>query len=79
MSMDQVLDTSPQVDITKNKVWIQEQIDRFVAWEIFIRMARGEEMLPMAPLDLCDRIGVNKEYVYDLIQQIKQRKKIDAK
>jgi hypothetical protein len=33
----------------------------------------------MAPLDLCDRIGVNKEYVYDLIQQINQRKKIDAK
>ncbi len=76
--MDQALDTSPQADITNNKIWIQEQIDRFVAWEIFIRIAKGKEMLPMAPLDLCDRIGVNKEYVYDLIQQIKQRKKIDA-
>lgn len=73
--MDQVLGTYQQVDTTKDKVWIQEQIDRFVAWEIFTRIARGEEMLPMPPLDLCDRIGVNKEYVHDLIQQIKKRKK----
>jgi hypothetical protein len=66
---------SEEIDNTKNQEWIDGNIDRLLAWEIFTRVAQGKEMVPVAPLD---RIGVNKEYVHEVIQQIKSRNK-DAK
>ena len=76
--MDLVTDMSEEIDNTNNQEWIDGNIDRLLAWEIFTRVAQGKEMVPVAPLDLCDRIGVNKEYVHEVIQQIKSRNK-DAK
>jgi hypothetical protein len=72
---DPVTDTSQQ-DITLNPDFINEQVDRLLAWEILQRYFNGEENLPMKPLDLCDKIGVNKGYVHQVITTV--RKKLNA-
>ena len=72
---DPATDTSQQ-DITLNQDFIDEQIDRLLAWEILQRYSRSYENLPMKPLDLCDKIGVNKGYVHQVITTV--RKKLNA-
>lgn len=69
---DQVTDTSQQ-DITLDPKFISKEIDRLLGWEILQRFCRNEENLPMRPLDLCDKIGVNKGYVHRVTEQIKNK------
>lgn len=64
-------------DITLNTYWISEQIDRLVAWEMFCRMANNQEDYPIKTSDLCDRIGVNDQYFYSVLYNVKN--KLNAK
>lgn len=75
MQQDQASDTSQQ-DLTLDGEFINNQIDRLLGWEILQRYCNNEENLPMKPLDLCDKIGVNKGYVHQVI--ITVRKKLNA-
>ena len=73
--MDQATDTYQQ-DLTLDEKFIEEQIDRLLGWEILQRYCNNQENLPMKPLDLCDKIGVNKGYVHQVI--IIARNKLNA-
>lgn len=75
MQQDLASDTSQQ-DLTLDQDFIDNQIDRLLGWEILQRYCNNQENLPMKPLDLCDRIGVNKGYVHQVI--ITVRKKLNA-
>lgn len=75
MQQDRASDTSQQ-DLTLDQDFIDNQIDRLLGWEILQRYCNNQENLPMKPLDLCDRIGVNKGYVHQVI--ITVRKKLNA-
>jgi|TARA_R100001463_G_scaffold115917_2_gene171145 hypothetical protein len=62
-----------------NPDFIEEQIDRLLAWEIFIRQVRGKDQEEMLPLELCDRIGVSILYINHLLEDIKKRPQFYAK
>ena len=53
--------------------FVEEQIDRLLAWEIFVRRVRGRDQEEMLPLELCDRIGVSILYINHLLEDIKKR------
>jgi hypothetical protein len=75
MQQDRASDTSQQ-DLPLDQDFIDNQIDRLLGWEILQRYCNNQENLPIKPLDLCDRIGVNKGYVHQVI--ITVRKKLNA-
>ena len=72
---DRATDTSP-LDITLDPDFIDQQVDRLLSWEILQRYCNNQENIPMKPLDLCDKIGVNKGYVHQVITTV--RKKLNA-
>ncbi len=72
---DPATDTSP-LDITLDPDFIDQQVDRLLSWEILQRYCNNQENIPMKPLDLCDKIGVNKGYVHQVITTV--RKKLNA-
>lgn len=76
MKKDPVTDTSQQ-DTTLDKDFINEQIDRLLGWEILNRYLNHQNNLPLEPLKLCDKIGVDKQYVHRVIKTVKY--KLNAK
>ncbi len=59
-------------DITLDEDWINEQIDRLLAWELMTRgLTLNTEEVP--PEKLCDMIGVPKNYVFEVIKKISTR------
>tara|TARA_B100000519_G_C14238132_1_gene435832 strand:+ start:760 stop:987 length:228 start_codon:yes stop_codon:yes gene_type:complete len=53
--------------------FIEEQVDRLLAWEIFVRHVKGIDQENITPSELCDRIGVHKWYINHLLEDIKLR------
>ena len=64
-------------DITMNRRWICEQIDRLLAWEILCKIAKHDELYSVKSSDLCDKIGANEQYFYHVFHNIKG--KLNAK
>jgi len=59
-------------DITLDEEWINEQVDRLLAWELMTRaLTLSTEEVP--PEKLCDMIGVPKNYVFEVIKKISNR------
>ncbi len=59
-------------DITLDEDWINEQVDRLLAWELMTRgLTLNTEEVP--PEKLCDMIGVPKNYVFEVIKKISNR------
>lgn len=59
-------------DITLNKEWIQEQIERLLAWEIMTRaLTLNTEEIPAEKL--CDMIGMPKNYVFEVIKKASKK------
>lgn len=59
-------------DITLDEDWINDQVDRLLAWEIMTRgLTLNTEEVP--PEKLCDMIGVPKNYVFEVIKKISNR------
>tara|TARA_Y100000361_G_scaffold32642_1_gene27351 strand:- start:23 stop:208 length:186 start_codon:yes stop_codon:yes gene_type:complete len=56
--------------------WILEQVDRLLAWEILTRALTFRMHEELLPQDLCDRIGVHKGFVYEIIKSA--RKQLNA-
>jgi len=59
--------------------FIEEQVDRLLAWEIFVRYVEGKDQQYITPSELCDRIGVHKWYISHLLEDIKKSKRFYAK
>jgi hypothetical protein len=69
---DPALDTYNN-DITLNPEWLEEQVNRLAGWEMLHRHVKHQHNLPMKPLDLCDKIGVNKGYVHQVIKTVQNK------
>ena len=65
-----------QKDCTEDPYWILEQVDRLLAWEIMQRYFRHQCTEELLPQELCDKIGVHKGFVYEIIKSV--QKKINA-
>ena len=63
-------------DPTLDPHWILEQVDRLLAWEILTRALTFRMHEELLPQDLCDRIGVHKGFVYEIIKSA--RKQLNA-
>lgn len=59
-------------DITTDKAWIDEQIDRLLGWE-FLRRELMCDVTPIGTAELCDNIGVNKGYVHAVLKSVKPK------
>lgn len=77
MSEDGAIDTLRELVLDPD--FIEEQVDRLLAWEIFVRYIKGEDQQFMNPSELCDRIGVHKWYINHLLEDIKKSKRFYAK
>jgi hypothetical protein len=44
-----------------------------IAWELLCRYLRGEHIVEMKSLNLCDRIGVSKTYVTTLMNNVREK------
>ena len=75
MKLECPTDTSD--DITMNRQWICEQIDRLLAWEILCKVATHDELYSIKSSELCDKIGANEQYFYHFFHNIKG--KLNAK
>jgi hypothetical protein len=60
-------------DITLDRDWCREQVDRFSSWEKLRRYVLHEEEVPMTNADLCDTIGVSYTYINRLTRSVKKR------
>lgn len=65
--------TDTSGDITMNRQWICEQIDRLLAWEILCTVANHDELYSVKSSDLCDKIGANEQYFYHVFHNIKSK------
>ena len=74
MSMEQATDTSEkECDITLNREWCKEQVDRLCAWEILRRYVLHETSVAMTNEELCDTIGVSSTYTIRLLKSVHKR------
>ena len=64
-------------DITLDPEWIKEQVNRLAGWEYLNRCVTHELGIPMAPQELCDKIGVYKGYIHGISKSVK--KQLNAK
>jgi hypothetical protein len=61
-------------DTTKNKVWLAEQMDRLLAFEVLKKICIADPE-PISPELLADKIGLNKGFSYNMMNQIARRLK----
>ena len=74
MSTEQATDTSEkECDITLNREWCKEQVDRLCAWEILRRYVLHETSVAMTNEELCDTIGVSSTYTIRLLKSVHKR------
>ena len=74
MLVEQATDTSEkECDITLNRDWCKEQVDRLCAWEILRRYVLHETSVPMTNEELCDTIGVSSTHVIRLLKSVQKR------
>jgi hypothetical protein len=64
--------TATSSDITTDPVWVNEQIDRLLGWEL-LRRELMCDVTPVETMELCDSIGVNKGYVHTVLQSVKPK------
>jgi len=63
-------------EITSSRKWRNEQIHRLASWEMLRRFILHEHTIEMSHRDMCDRIGMPKDYIRNIIQNL--RNKIDG-
>lgn len=59
-------------DITLDPEFLNEQIERLLGWEIMLRECLAQKE-PIPAQELCDRIGVNKNYIHWVLEDIRER------
>lgn len=60
-------------ELVEDPVFLQEQIDRLLAWEIFVRYVRGECGVAISQNEMCDIIGTHRRFVTHLLEDVKPR------
>jgi len=71
---EQLTDMSEEEDdITLNREWCKEQVDRLSAWEILRRYVMHETSVHMTNAELCDTIGVSSTYTIRLLKSVHKR------
>ena len=60
-------------DITLDRNWCREQVDRLAAWEMLRRYVLHETRVPMTNAELCDTIGVSSTYTIRLLKSVHKR------
>lgn len=70
--MQKELATDTSNDITTDKAWIGEQIDRLLGWELLKRELTCD-VTPISTVELCDNIGVNKGFVHTILKQVRPK------
>lgn len=51
----------PSPDITTNRIWLAEQVDRLLGFEVLTKAISGNP-LPIPPSLLADKIGTHRNY-----------------
>lgn len=59
-------------DITTDKLWIAEQVDRFLGFEVLKAVATADPE-PVPPHLLADKLGLNKGFSYLMMENISRR------
>ena len=74
MIKEQPIDTSEREDdITLNREWCKEQVERLSAWEILRRYVLHETSVAMTNEELCDTIGVSSTHIIRLLKSVQKR------
>lgn len=61
---------SKLTDITNDPKWIDEQLDRLLAFEV-LHMAATMRQTPLTPAELGDKIGIHKGFSHQVIENIR--------
>lgn len=61
-------DSEDAEDVTLNQEWLDENTDRLLAWELFKR-GLMVDYSEIPSQKLCDKIGVPKNYVFNVIKR----------
>ena len=59
-------------DTTTDEKWYNEQIDRLLGWEL-LRRELTCNVTPVEITELCDSIGVNRNYVNKVLMTVKPK------
>jgi len=68
MEEEDIEDIEDIEDVTLNQEWLDENTDRLLAWEIF-RRGLMLDYSEIPSQKLCDKIGVPKNYVFNVIKR----------
>lgn len=60
------------LDLTKDRFWVAEQMDRLLAFEVLKKVCTADPE-PIPPALLADKIGLNKGFSYNMMTQIASR------
>jgi hypothetical protein len=60
----------PANDPTLNPVWEAEQVDRLLGFEV-LRRAVDARYQPVNPVELADRVAVDKGYPHRIIEKLR--------
>lgn len=72
MPMAQPIDMPSSQDITESPVWMAEQVDRLLGFEVLTKLVTSDPR-PIPPGSLADKIGVYKGYSHTILSEIRTR------
>ena len=73
LPVEPLIDTNPlEPDPSADPVWLGEQMDRLLGYEILVRSLRAEYQ-EMKPEVLADKIGAHKGISYAITESIKAK------
>jgi hypothetical protein len=59
-------------DITTDSAWIDEQVDRLLAFELLTKAVSGDPT-PVSNALLVEKIGVHRGFTFGILGQIRER------
>jgi len=60
-------------ELVSSEEWLEEQHNRLLGWDIMVSCVRCEQVEEMKVLDICDRIGIKRSCVDELIVEFRKR------
>ena len=71
--MENHTDCSDLEELVGSRSFLNKEIDRFIAWEVFTRYFLEKTKNPMQPNEFCDRIGVGPRFTNGINTSVKNK------
>jgi hypothetical protein len=71
--MEDPTDCSKLDTLVDSRGFLNDELDRFLGWEVLQRHFLGKSQEPMQPSEFCDKIGVGPRFTNGINDSIKRK------